>query len=1257
MVNFLSCNVNGVRNFEKRKKMYRHVKENLKGGIVFMQETHCVKKDEMLWQNQWGGRCINSFGSTSSKGTSILFDRNLDYKLGPKTVDTEGRYVIVEIEIEQTEIVLGCVYAPNNDNPNFFTEFLTEVDKFQNPNIIIAGDFNLVFDTSLDRAGSSEYNHPNSLSVLCNFMENMELNDIWRIRNPDLQRYSCHKKNSLQFSRIDFFLVSSSLVQSVNSTGIKPSFCSDHSIISLELKLNSSRGPGFWKFNTSLLEDPEHNNRVQNAIDDAKANYQHESPALCWEMIKMNMAQASIIYSKEKASKKNKELKELQYEIEWFTFQLEVDPGGQQDQIEQRIESLKSKHDEIMSEKFKGAAFRSKCQWYEKGERSSRYFFNLEKSNYRQKTMSQAFAPDGSLVVNDKQVLDIQANYFSNLYEADPKVEFNINNNFNRHIAEDQANIMEREITIEELTYALASLNSGRTPGPDGLPPELYQHFWKSLMNQFHSAIRYAKQQGLLHISARRGIISLIPKKNRDNRFVENWRPITLLTTDYKILAKALVMRMQKSLGLIISPHQTGFLPGRKISHNIRKVLDIIEYMERHNQPGILLSLDFFKCFDTIAHNSIKKCLEFYGFKEQFIQYVMLLYQEITACVQNNGYISKHFPINRGSPQGSPISSVLYLICGQVMSDLLENNPQIVGLQIAGEEELLIQFADDTNLFLQYDIDVLHAVESTLEHVYQIIGLKVNYDKTVIYRLGSLKNTNAKLYTEKNVVWTNNVINILGVDITHNEDIVTRNFNTIKQKTEAVIALWTHRTLSLMGKVLLVNSLIASLFVYKMMVLPNLHADCIKQFTKSIRNFLWNNKKPRIALTILQADKSMGGLRLVNLKNKEISIKSLWIEQIHNNDSFFRRIFYNQLKIKIEDRVWECNLQPRDIRKICHSSFWADVLIAWFHYNKKPIDNVNKIAGQALWYNSFIIIDGRMVYNGAAWDAGLKTINNLYLNGTLMSHQQIVARYGQVLSWLEHRQLISAIPILWKQSMQRDCVTQVKLNYNLELVNNMSANVIYSHLLQDNSAVESKRLKWQKMLHCELEQEHFQSFFANIYKVTIATKFRSFQYNLLTHAIVTNHMLFLWKKKENDNCTFCNLRVENITHLFFECIHVQALWKQVFNWIQSINKSPTIEINTALDAVIFNDVVNNPYHVFNFIVLITKQFIYRTRCLNTRLSFKDLLYYIDHVYLIEEFIAKKNHKWNLHVRKWKVYKPSLQEENVQTFVHNYINNM
>ena len=128
----------------------------------------------------------------------------------------------------------------------------------------------------------------------------------------------------------------------------------------------------------------------------------------------------------------------------------------------------------------------------------------------------------------------------------------------------------------------------------------LHKHFIQDIGQFLIGSFQYSFDNGILSMDQRRGIINLIPKKDKDPLYLNNWRPISILNTDYKIIAKCLALRLKKVLPEIISNDQTGFLPGRYIGENIRLVLDMADYTNITNLPGLMLLADFEKAFDKL---------------------------------------------------------------------------------------------------------------------------------------------------------------------------------------------------------------------------------------------------------------------------------------------------------------------------------------------------------------------------------------------------------------------------------------------------------------------------------------------------------------------------------------------------------------------------------------------------------------------------------------------------------------------------------
>ena len=331
---------------------------------------------------------------------------------------------------------------------------------------------------------------------------------------------------------------------------------------------------------------------------------------------------------------------------------------------------------------------------------------------------------------------------------------------------------------------------------------------------------RFSFENGILPLSTRRGVISLLPKRNKDTRKIKNMRGLTLICSDYMIIAKALDNRLHTYLPEIISEDQTGFMKHRHIGVNIRKSLDLIEYTKRTNTPAVIMSVNMEKCFDKIDYSAVLGTLRYFNFGDNFIRWVSLFYNQFQVCTQNFGFLSSFFTKERLVNQGCIISPAIFLLTSEILANKLRNNPSIRGVKVGETEYLLSQFADDMDLCLPYDATVLNSVLDEFTNIETNTGLKVSYDKTSIYRMGSIANSDAKLYTHRKITWANHPINTLGIDLYQNPKELMGNFNQIVNKMETISNIWFYRSLTLVGKIQIVNTLMASLFVYKFQVLP-----------------------------------------------------------------------------------------------------------------------------------------------------------------------------------------------------------------------------------------------------------------------------------------------------------------------------------------------------------------------------------------------------------------------------------------------------
>ena len=373
--------------------------------------------------------------------------------------------------------------------------------------------------------------------------------------------------------------------------------------------------------------------------------------------------------------------------------------------------------------KMESSIFRSRCQYAAQGEKMSKYYFNLEKRNYVNKSCFCIIKNNGEICTEQKEILREQVRFYRNLYTSDQNIRFQLENTSNIRLNAIQKMELDVPISKEEILTACKDMKTGTVCGCDGLGVEFYLIFWNCLEHLLWGMYQEVINSGQLGRSSRRGIVTLIPKRNRDPRRMESLRPLTLLNCDDKFLAKAMATRIKKVLPDIVGEEQTGFMESRQISTNIRRAIDIVAHIYQSGKKAVIVSIDFEKCFDRIEHDSIYAAMNYFNFGPHFIKLTKIFFTNFYLFTQNNGYCSELFRKERGVNQGCNYSPFCYNVCGAIMSLLIKNNPDIRGIKMGyGVTHVITQFADDTGLFLMYTESCIAATLETLTCIEPIQG-------------------------------------------------------------------------------------------------------------------------------------------------------------------------------------------------------------------------------------------------------------------------------------------------------------------------------------------------------------------------------------------------------------------------------------------------------------------------------------------------------------------------------------------------------
>ena len=838
----------------------------------------------------------------------------------------------------------------------------------QQENIICMGDFNMVRDNDLDILAGGPHQIRN-VNAFNKFIDDLSFNDIWRENNIKIKNYTCSSGKAAR--RLDYIFLGNQLMTFASDPNIQYIGLTDHRLVTTLITPQcQNRGPGIYKINTALFRDAQYVKIIIDCIERSKFENTHLNDQLKWEMMKINIRETTQQYSRFLGREKRKEKQNILDDINHLEGEYIKEPCN--DTICKDLSDLKKKREIILIEETKATSIRAGIKWIQEGEKNNKYFLGLEKSRNNTNTIHSLKSQDSDTLINssDEFLVEIR-DYFQKLYKAD-KRDTEILNSYTTFlndvnicpIHENDKNTIDTDINEKELLHALKKMKNGSSPGSDSIPTEFYKFFWHQIKEPLFKSFMFALRSKTLSFTQRRGIISLIYKGNdSDKNYLKNWRPISLMNCDYKILTKLLAIRLQGIIHTLVNENQSGFIKGRNISHIIREIDDIIEEEKKNKSENLILTIDFEKAFDTISSKFIVETFRSFGFGNNFMNWIEIIMKDRTACIKNNGYISEEFDLQRGIRQGCPISPLLFVVAVELLAIKTRQDCKVKGIKLDEDFTKIRQYADDTT-FLLGGVEDFSRILTILERFSECSGLRINKSKSKACCPGKPNRYGRELFG----IEISHEIKLLGVffSVTEKASNFGKNWETRLKKTEKILKSWLNRDLTIIGKVLILKTFALSNFVHLMQSI-GMPDTVLNSLNTMFFRFIWSkgpttNKKifEKVKRKVLCNTYGKGGINMINLKVFQKGFYLDWVERLVSpKKEEWKKLPKKNLKIYGGTAIFESNV---DVKKIKHlennvSNFWYKAIQVWLENKIDDIslsisNTVDKINCNAVIFNN-----------------------------------------------------------------------------------------------------------------------------------------------------------------------------------------------------------------------------------------------------------------------------------------------------------------
>ena len=857
-----------IRGLENKLHHLEALIAKYRPDIVTLQETNVCssfRKQAIITKLKMHNTIFN-LALHQHSGTVILQTSDT-WELIQGQPPVGGRVILGKIKHGDFVYNLVTLHAPADQHfrPQFFKELADKIYPLTDRHrTILVGDFNITLEdrdivghSGIERKGRQE---------LKELVDALDLQDAYRCIHPTQIDTTNANTWWRRAARIDrFYAPKSTNIQAYMHLDETLIF-TDHKgiLVTVGSEEIPSRNPT-WKFNDSLLATVQFKEAILDLITFTKDSITPDTNIhAVMDNFRDTVKTIAQHFGRLKKTNIYKQITVIE-NILLAAPKLKQTNKQEYDRLTDALEQLRG-------EIYKGAKIRANLATL--NDRPTKQYIYLETDKQNRKKVSAIRDETGKTVTDQTEITAAFKNYYKNLYAKEP-TDPDIQETYIQYakkIRDEDRDFIDSDITLTDLRKALKQMNENSAPGPNGLTVKFYKTFFDELAPLLILMIDSAIKGEGLSAELKQSHITLIPKDSGDPLLTKNYRPISLLNIEYKMISKVLANKVSPFLGSIVNPDQAAAIKDRNIQNHNHFIRDIITLAHDREYKTCILSMDQQKAFDMVSHEWLVLVLKRCNFGQNFISWVNLLYEGATSKVVVNGTLSEAFELGRGVRQGDPLSMILYVLSLEPLLESIRQDNDVTGIDdTSGTSQKLLAFADDTNFFPNSQIGI-NKIINHFKNFSKCSGSKINLDKSK----GMVIGKGDRLARVEGVNWVDK-LKIFGVSYRNRRDPVDKGaWRDILREIQGDLETFKHFRTSIFGRANIVNTLVHPKLLYLAQV-DTPTKKIITQYNKLVRYFIFKDTLPRIKNTTLIQDKLKGG---INLQDLGLKIQSLRLKNL-----------------------------------------------------------------------------------------------------------------------------------------------------------------------------------------------------------------------------------------------------------------------------------------------------------------------------------------------------------------------------------------